>query len=490
MTDTTSSSFAILKVAEQRFPIILKAAGRELRILRDPVVHHSHGCHDSETCHCKRYESYVLSYHIGTKRWRVRCSSLAKAKKTAAEVKLRLLQEDPESLMLTGKNRREFLMAKEILGDTPLEAAAQEFVNARRELAKMGLDLHQAVPLLLDLHTRSRGCSLTTAIDFYLSHGNPEVITRPVSEIVNQLLAGLAADRRGKYHLRDLRLRLSRFTAAFPGLINEVTTSDIETWLRGLKKKSGDPISATTRNNYRDAVLQLFQYAKAQGFLPKTVPTAADELKRVVEVPGENCILTAKELTAILRHTAPEVLPGLLVKAFCGLRTEEAANLEWSHISMEKKTIILPAQLTKLKQRRAVQMPENLLAWLEPFAGMQGKVCGNYASAQSAFKRWERAAGRAGLSVGKNRLRNSFISYHVALHNEISVTAYQSGNSEKVIQKEYLELATKSDALAWFNVRPDETQLASMKTWADQEIQLQIQRRSLGLPVNGTPKQA
>jgi hypothetical protein len=57
---------------------------------------------------------------------------------------------------------------------------------------------------------------------------------------------------------------------------------------------------------------------------------------------------------------------------------------------------------------------------------------------------------------GANKFRNSYISYRVALTHDVQRVALESGNSPKIIQREYLELATEKDAERWFGIFPKE----------------------------------
>lgn len=465
--------------------ITVKAAGRVIKIYHDPVVHHIESCDAAENCNCKKYDSFVVSYRVGLKRIRIRRSTMAEARLKASEAKKQFQNEETEALLLSGKDRRAFIAAKECLGDVPLERAAHDFAVASARLRGIGLDLVQAVNLLLDLTEKNKGVPLAAAVDFYLQHGHPATSNKTVSEVANELLAGLEADGRGGYHLRDLRIRLKKFGDSFQEPIANLTQQRLEEWLRNLRKRNGERPNATTRNNHRDVVLQLFRFAKNRAYLPKTLPTAADGLKRVVEIAAENHILTPQELQNILALAKPSVLPGLSIKAFAGLRTEEAAKLDWQHVSLEKQAILLPASLTKLKTRRVVELSSNLCEWLRLFSGLKGPICGAYTLPQSAYKRWQRVAQKAMLSLGANRLRNSYISYHLALHNDVAFTAQQSGNSPSIIQREYLELTTKSEAEGWFGITPTNEQVARIKTWVDRELILQQERITYNLSATG-----
>jgi hypothetical protein len=81
-------------------------------------------------------------------------------------------------------------------------------------------------------------------------------------------------------------LRLERFSKSFPGLILGISTRDINDWLRGLKSKArhhkGEELAGKTRNNLRGAVVQLFNFAKENGY------TAADATKKIKEVGEAN----------------------------------------------------------------------------------------------------------------------------------------------------------------------------------------------------------
>jgi hypothetical protein len=50
--------------------------------------------------------------------------------------------------------------------------------------------------------------------------------------------------------------------------------------------------------------------------------------------------------------------------------------------------------------------------------------------------------------------RNSYISYGVAVTQDVQRVSLESGNSPKVIHKEYLELATEEDGKKWFRIVP------------------------------------
>jgi len=110
-----------------------------------------------------------------------------------------------------------------------------------------------------------------------------------VPDLVKMLLADLARDRRSDYHIRDLEIRLGRFSKDFSGNIDEVRTKQIDDWLGNLRSLSqhgtgkGKEIRGRTRNNYRNAVVELFNYAQTHDYLPKGIPTEAQATNTVDE---------------------------------------------------------------------------------------------------------------------------------------------------------------------------------------------------------------
>lgn len=128
--------------------------------------------------------------------------------------------------------------------------------------------------------------------------------------------------------------------------------------------------------------------------------------------------------------------------------------------------VILPRKITKSKRRRIQRMQANLRKWLTPFDGLKGPICWRWSTPQSIFQAWERSANKLGIKAGANRFRNSFISFRVAQTNDIKLTARESGNSERDIEDNYLELATEEEAEAWFSIEPSAARLKELKALA------------------------
>ncbi len=62
-------------------------------------------------------------------------------------------------------------------------------------------------------------------------------------------------------------------------------------------------------------------------------------------------------------------------------------------------------------------------------------------------------------------LRDSFISYRIAIVKSADQVALQAGNSPAIIFKNYRELASDDEAAAWFNILPKEGQWKKTYQW-------------------------
>jgi len=487
-------------MSKPEFPIEIKAGGNTIRILRSDVRIKKNLAEDTSNANStpkiESYESYIVEHYEGSKRVRERRKTLNAARLRADEIKTKLLNQDVESLRLTGQDRRTYLAVMDNLracGVAP-EHATKDFADAFKEFAPFNLTVLEAAQTFAKALNRLNGVPLETAIAFFERHGRKVVTARKVPEIVQELVAAKQADHKGAYHIRDLETRLGRFAEAFPGDILGVTNTQIDEWLRNLRSRAkhlrsnqSSEITGKTRNNYRNAIVQLFNFARNKGYLPNDLSTAAEPTTRVKEAPAENQIFTPEGMAKLLESVPPQLIPSLAIKAFSGVRTEEMSKIEWEMIRFEQDCVLLPAKITKLSQRRTIALKPNLKAWLEPFKSCTGRICARWSTSQAVFQAWKRYADKIEIEIGDNRFRNSFISFRLAETHDIQRVALESGNSPAVIQREYLELAPPGDAEKWFAIMPSKRNQEELTRFAEQLLATQqIQRSIKNSPLAGS----
>lgn len=250
------------------------------------------------------YDSWIVDYSLHGQRCRDRKNTFRRARIWANSVAVKIANGEMKALELTGEDRRIYLASREnIKGLTlSLDTATREYADAK--LIVKNADLREVGR-------------------FYNRYAQKGIKSIKVPDLIKRLLSDLEADKRSRYHIRDLEIRLGRFAFSFPDQIGDVTGPQIDKWLRGLRSESrtkkGQTIAGKTRNNYRNAVVELFNYAKKNGYLPKDLGTEADGTTRVKEVKKDNEIFMPDQMKDLL-HSAPIYqVPGMVTKAFSGL---------------------------------------------------------------------------------------------------------------------------------------------------------------------------
>jgi len=413
----------------------------------------------------KRYQSYTVVYYTEGRRARERFNEYPKALSRAEEKATELANDANERLELSGDELKVYLAAHDSLNrqGARLENAIAEYCEAAKILkgvpvlkAALFYEQHDGAPTELALREHSEAkkilgsVSLLEAARFFDRHGRSVIKKGSMAEIMAAMLKALEDDGRSEYHIRDLKRHLTKFVEKFPMQIEEVSTSQINDWLREL------PVGSRTRNNIRDSVHNFFNYARSEGYLPKDRPTAAEETKRISAVGGDNEVYTVEEAQALLKGAPEWLVPCLALKLFSGIRTEEMVRFGWDCVKFDQNVIVLSKSVTKTKLRRIVPILPNLKIWLEPFRASTGRIAARWSSAQTLSKSWTNRAKKVGVTYKKNAMRNSYISYRIADTKDVARVALESGNSPRVIQRDYLELVTEDAAKKWFALVPEQ----------------------------------
>ena len=240
---------------------------------------------------------------------------------------------------LSAKQRASCARALELLAPTgvPIEVAAGEYAQAKLRL---------------------KNIPLSRAIDGYLSKFPLDMPSKLVPEIVTEMLAMKRSDKLSERYLKQLDYNLSRFARRFRGRLMDVRGMDVDKWLRDLG------VGPRTRNNLRNSVQALFNFAIARKYLPKdhdeldAVPVAKD-------ADGEIEIYSPDEMQELMAVASKEHVPFLAISAFAGVRHAELQRLDWSHVNRKAEIIEIRAGTAKTASRRVIPILPNLAKWLK-----------------------------------------------------------------------------------------------------------------------------
>lgn len=147
------------------------------------------------------------------------------------------------------------------------------FKAAEALLRKIGIPLVAAVEDYVRARELAGTESLAAMAAEYGQHFRKVVRQVTIPRIVDEMLLQREQDGASKDYLGQLRTTLKRFAAQFPGAILEVSSQQIDAWLRSL------PVAATTRNSMLRCIKVFFSFARSRNYLPEDRSTAAQPLR-------------------------------------------------------------------------------------------------------------------------------------------------------------------------------------------------------------------
>lgn len=371
---------------------------------------------------------YVVAYRGSDGKRRTRSfADYDEAKLEAENAAVEIHNGTLGTMELTGEARRAHERAASIAAelDRPLDAILIEFQEARGLLPE--------------------GVSLVEASRFFARHGAGNVEKRELTEVVEGFISQLKADNRSKRHVEDARARLHKLAESFITPIDEINQRELQSWLNDLQ------VAGRTKNNYRGLLVSLFKFARAHGYLPSGLPTAAEGLRKSREDSGEIGILTPEEMVKLLKGASERLIPLLAIGGFAGLRTAEILRLDWEEIDFQQSHIEIKSGKSKTAQRRLAPLLPNLEVWLKPYRNRTGPVC---PTNEVETERRELAASLE-IPWPNNALRHSYGSYRMATTDDAQKVAIEMGNSPTMIFRNYRKVVTKAEATKWFDIRPE-----------------------------------
>ncbi|WP_269537185.1 tyrosine-type recombinase/integrase [Cerasicoccus fimbriatus] len=320
--------------------------------------------------------------------------------------------------------------------------------------SKLNEDQHKeayAAYQLLD----GTGKSLTEAVSFFLEHNHHDLVHKPLSEAVDAyLLVRFEEKNRGTLsaiHYRNTEVELNRLKAHFTDKnIGDITDLDLGDYI-------GRDSALKTWNNRRSYLRKLWQYFIDEKWAGAN-PT--DKLKHygkreVNRNKGEASTLTASEAAKLMEYVQSYkdgvMVPHIALCLFAGIRPDynhgEITKLQPEHISMEGGRIHVPASVSKVDEKRMVDIQPNLKAWLERFPPKHYPILpGNCRRMrQHLAKRFE---------LGKDIMRHTFCSMLLAKTGDVGRVSLQAGNSTDVIRDHYLDVKTEEEAAEFWNILP------------------------------------
>jgi integrase len=302
----------------------------------------------------------------------------------------------------------------------------------------------EAVELLSPLRV-----SLVEAVRAFVASKGKDSAPEPwtFSEAASALLDNRKQRGASRRYLNDLSIQLRAFGHDFGHRqLDEITTEQIERWLTRRK------LGPTTRTNWRRDLGMVWRFAILRSRskenpaqllarrIPKTSPVQilkVDDARKLFEALGKTQGPVAQASTLFAA-----------IACFAGLRTSEIIRLESKNVNLETRLIEVIAK-GRTRARRHVFISDNLLEFLE-----QNRRHSVLPVAYTP-RRIRRFLAMNCSTLPPNVFRHSWFSYHLALHQNESLTQSDGGHSSSgVLFRHYREIVTKEDSASYFSIRP------------------------------------
>lgn len=356
----------------------------------------------------KQYELFTVAYRLNGRQRRKNFSRYKDAWNFASNTATALEEGRAQVLSLGATDWQSYLVAKNLL-------------------RPFGIPLHEAIEEYVAMRKRKK------------------TVEKRVGDVVDELLEAKKHAQLSDRYIETLRTYLLRFGDSFQANISSINTGAIARWLDSLK------IGPRSRNNVRQAVVTLFNFARRRGYLPKGETTEAADVETVRDHDAEIAILTPAELSKLLRRAKPDYQLYFALAAFTGIRSAELLRLEWSEINFEKGHVEVKARKPKTATRRLVPIQSNLAKWLTPYRGRKGILFRSRRTIDSAIK----FARRLNIPWKANCLRHSYAAYRLSMVPDPGRIALEMGNSPSKLFTSYRELDRESHASEWFAIEPE-----------------------------------
>jgi integrase len=391
------------------WPIVIKRGSATAKIFRTPE---------------NGRDRFTVEWYEGPARKRLTRVDLAEARAEAKNIADTLNAGRGAALELSGADRDAYVAAVRQLKplDVPLNVAIAEYVKARQ----------YNVPIV-------------EAAKTYAESHNAKLPDKTIEEVYQEMLKAKRHDGASEAYLHDLKTRLGHFSRDFKDSLANVTTADLDAWLRKLK------LSPCSRNNHRRAVVGLFNFAKAAGYLNRDKKSAAEHTAVARKTVEAIEVFAPVDFAKLLTAADDVILPYFVLGGFCGLRTAEIMRLNWEDIRWPEKSIIIDAAISKTRTRRLAPLTDTAAAWLAGWRLKTGRVL----PIKQPEHRVKDICKAAGVAWKRNGLRHSFITYRLATVKDAMRTAFEAGNSPQVIRSNYDAVATEQEGKLWFSVMPE-----------------------------------
>ena len=296
----------------------------------------------------------------------------------------------------------------------------------------------------------SKGLTLRDVWESYKLGGTARATgQKPLRVVIDELIVAKRAANRRESYTTHLKMFLNGFAKGRDMTpIGAVTTAAVESWIasRGYKKPSA-------MSTAKVRISTLFSFAVKRRYVASN---PCDAIEAVSEDEKAPVILSTHKAARCLVWTAkrePAYLAWLSLALLAGLRPEEADKIEWGDIDIERGTVRVDAEDTKVRCRRIVHPLPSAVAWLKSAQALGARL----PLPKSTRRRFQRRLrDRLWLAEWPHDvLRHTAASMWLAQIGDAGKVANELGNSERILKRHYRELVSREDAAKFWAMAPE-----------------------------------
>ena len=327
-----------------------------------------------------------------------------------------------------------------------------------------------------------------TVLDYYRARVEKDITGNDLSEVVEYICEVRSKDARSAKHLkqfqataRDFVRYVNKDSLAEKLTVDVITTKHVYDYLEDEAQNNGNGWSNATKNLRRAHLCTMFEqlimHEKANhnpvAFKNGRGIKKYQKDSRTVEYMDVKMI---QQCMNIISCMTPRTAAIYVMVFWCGLRIAEASRMSWDWISLEQGKLKVPQEISKVNQKRVVDIPDNAIEWLRILRSEVGQL--NLVKREKSLadmtkkeiiawkdettaeiskmqKNARRLLKTHNLQMPKNALRHSYGTFHLALYKNIGQTATNMGNSPEIIRNHYDgECMDKNAPARFFSIRP------------------------------------
>jgi integrase len=262
---------------------------------------------------------------------------------------------------------------------------------------------------------------------------------------ITEMIAAKQGANRGENYTKEMGRYLRQFATGREKLpLVAITSQVIEDWFAARREADSTRASSTAR------LATLFNWAKRRGYV---TTNPCDAMERVTVKRGAPAIFNVEQATQAMewaRANEPRLLGWLSLALFAGVRPEEADQVSWDHIDLERGVIRIES--AKHSRRRIVHAHPTATRWIAESKRLNAWL----PLAQMSRRRFLRRL-RDGMGLEEwpqDVLRHSAASYWLASTQDAAAVSLQLGNSVGVLMRHYRELVSREDAARFWAISP------------------------------------